>query len=381
MTSLGPLFTNLAEDAKQYGDADRALVSARRRRTLRRATGSTLAAIAVTSVLFGLPLNRPDTNAIPTTSNPASPLPSPVAEPFAATCAVSRLPLPTGYTYSTITAADPTGRLVAGLLDPDNDNRRRPALWADGQIKLLTPPGQDPSVTDINGHGAAVGGSTVRNAKGMLVTTAWHYYNGKFTTLKGENPAATAINEQGVIVGSVGMSPARWRDASAEPEILTVPDFITTPIGVTGLDEDGTMLSMPRVLWQPDGTLSRFPPKFGGVAIRQGWVSGRSGQPFAPLYRLNLRTSQLDLLDGDLTGVHSVINANGWVVGQTKDNRLQLATPSRHLDLLPPPGNDIPDEASAAFISDDGHIIGGNFAREYGPNYELRSIAVLWHCS
>ena len=376
MTRLHMLLDDLADEAKQYGDVNRALASARHRRTLRWAAGSASATVAVASLLLGLSVGLPDAKGTTTASEPLPSPTSPVAEQFPTACVAARLPLPVGYRYSSVDAGDPTGRFMAGQLDPGNDNRRRPVFWADGQIQLPNPPGQDPMFTDINSRGAAVGTSVVRNAKGQLVTTAWYFNNGKFTILKGDKPAASAINEQGTIVGTVNTSPARWRDAGAEPEILAVPTGVDL-MEVHGLDEDGTMLGTPHVLWQPDGTPGRLPSRFAGVDIRHRWVSGTSSRAGA---RLNLQTGQLDILDGHVLGVHSVVSANGWVVGQAKDGNLRLATPNRHLDLAPP-DHDIPAEGRPAFISDDGRTIGGSFSEEVGPRYELRVIAVVWRCS
>ncbi len=373
MTRMNLLMANVAEAAKQYGDVDAALASARHRRRLGRAAVLASATVAVASILLGLSFSIPGNKATTIASKP----PSPVTELFPASCVANSLPLPTGVAYSSITAGDPTGRFIAGQLDPGDDRRRRPVFWVDGQAQLPSPPGEDPAFTDINSQGTAVGSSTIRNTKGQLVTTAWHFQNGKFTTLKGLNPTARAINEQGIIVGTVDMSPARWRDANAEPEILDVPAGIAGPLTVTGVDEDGSMLATPRVLWHADGTPSLLPSGFGGVAIRHRWLSGRSSQTGA---RLNLRTGQLEMLDGNLLGLFSVISANGWVAGQSKDDKLRLAIPSRHLELLPP-SRGLPAKGKPVFISDDGRTVGGLFEEEFGPNREYRAIAVVWRCT
>ncbi|MEU6078363.1 hypothetical protein [Micromonospora sp. NPDC047074] len=366
---------SLAEEAKQYGDTERALASARRRRSLRRVAVSASATVAVASVVLGLSAGLPDTEVTATASKP--PPSSPVAEQFPGACVAARLPLPAGYRYGAVSAGDPTGRFMAGQLDPGDDSRRRPVFWADGRIQLPSPPGLDPGFTDINSRGAAVGTSTVRDTKGQLVTTAWYFHNGKFTTLKGERAAASAINEQGVIVGTVNMAPARWRDVGAEPEILSLPPGVADLLEVHGIDEDGSMLGIPRVLWHPDGTPGRLPAGFAGLDIRHRWVSGSASRSGA---RLDLRTGRVEILDGQLQGVSSLISANGWVAGQAKDGTFRLATPSRHLDLAPP-DRDMPAHGRLAFISDDGRTIGGVFGEEEKAGDGYRAISVVWRCS
>lgn len=139
------------------------------------------------------------------------------------------LPVPDGVTRSAVTGGDLTGRYLSGeaVTDSSPYPRFQPLLWVAGRLHVL--PTQDlaptvlVAVTDVNGHGVAIGARMVDYSS--FHTDAWTYRNGRFTLLPGIRPtddAQAAPRLSGC--ARMGSWPRRGPGRGS-----TSPDAISTP--------------------------------------------------------------------------------------------------------------------------------------------------------
>jgi hypothetical protein len=378
MTGLSELFHDLADEAKCYDVTEGVLRGARRRRRMRLAAAPAALVAVVALVAAGLSA-RPETRRAPLATPPASPS---AARVLPKACVPQVLPLAPGYAYGLVAGGDPTGRLLVGVLDLSGE-RARSVIWADGQIQLLSPPGRQASVADINSSGVAIGNSLVMS-RNWEVNSAWAYHDGEYTVLKGERAQVSAINEQGVIVGNVDGRPALWRSVTAQPELLALPfapeDFVSA--NAFGVADDGTVIGVSNdsrppaaLLWRPDGTLDTLPQARLFSSISAGWVTGVDA---TGLVRWNLRTRQVEPV-ATLGGVNALVNAQGWMAGATGDGGLAVVAGAEQLKLPAPPGA-LQPQAVVSVLSDDGRTVAGWFGGD--PKTEqFEAMPVVWHCS
>jgi hypothetical protein len=213
------------------------------------------------------------------------------------------LPVPDGVTRSAVTGGDLTGRYLSGeaVTDSSPYPRFQPLLWVAGRLHVL--PTQDlaptvlVAVTDVNGHGVAIGARMVDYSS--FHTDAWMYRNGRFTLLPGIRPTddtqALAINSHGDVVGTSNdytVSPVVNRgvvwpaDHPGTVRVLTIPGEPTAETTGFGVDEDGTVIGYRNhppdqipYIWPPHAVAFPLtaPAGTGGLdafAIRNGWVAG-----------------------------------------------------------------------------------------------------------
>ncbi|MEU7901439.1 hypothetical protein [Actinoplanes sp. NPDC049118] len=209
----------------------------------------------------------------------------PAPEPLPV-CVATELPMGK-YSSVQVTAADPTGRYIAGRANPIAGMKSALIVWHDNTIAEIVK--RDKLViTDFDTRGVGVGFE-------INGSRAYVYRNGALTPLKGDRVEARAINEAGVIVGaSISNSarrPVRWASATADPEPLPMPAGVTGALAVD-LAEDGTIVGRTDdhggYLWLPDGTHRPIaPPEIGGTPaygfeprrLRGGWVYGEASFP------------------------------------------------------------------------------------------------------
>ncbi len=361
---LHEMLDDLAGEAKLYDVTDRALTVSRRRRGRRRIAAAA-GATTVVSVVIGLSLIRPGLQAPPGGLAPTSAAPAPPPK-LPTACVQQNLPLPADTNSAGLTGGDPTGRILLGHADPETV-----LIWVDGQPQQTPrPPGRDAFFHDVNSRGLVVGDSMVTSGN-PEIRQAWVYRDGIYTLLKGGGDTrANAINEQGVIVGSRGGRPVVWRSPDAQPQELPMHEGATSG-EATNLDEDGTIIGRQEpgapLIWAPDGTPRTLPSAGYFVTIRNGWVTGISTGN--KLVRWNLRTGAMQQLASDLPGGPSIIvNALGWVVGQTREFKLRITDAESYFDLPSGAGR-------AVTFSDDGQTVGGIVAGK-PPG----SIPVVWRC-
>ncbi|GIH04182.1 hypothetical protein Rhe02_22490 [Rhizocola hellebori] len=377
MTGLSELFHDLADEAKFYDVTEGALRGARRRRRARLAAAPVAVVSVAAVVVAGLTAradSRPGPGPQATPSVTASP-----ARVLPEACVPQVLPLADGYTQGMVVGGDPTGRLLVGSLDVSRE-RTRSVIWADGKIQLLSPPGTEFGVTDINSSGTAVGNS-LDGPQGKEVSVAWVLHDGQYTTLKGEAAQAYAINSHGVIVGNVKGKPAVWRSLTAEPQLLqTNAPAAAVYVGAAyDIDDDGYItgrVDTPRMspaLWRPDGTLDSLPDAVDLAAISNGWVLGTSRSGPA---RWNLRTRRMDpISQAGLTR----INAQGWMAGIHSYKKVMLVAENEALQLPVPAG--VPTEQAAmTFLSDDGLTLAGWYGGDPTGD-EVVAVPVMWRCA
>jgi hypothetical protein len=308
------------------------------------------------------------------------------------TCTIARLPEPKEASMSIVTAADPTGRYVAGRGYPEGDTLVRDVVvWDRGVPKPVNMPGIDQQLADFNSSGVAVGFSFDEETWEAL--TPWRYHDGVLSPLPGvESGIAVAINERGDILGSVGTSqrpPFWWPAGGGGPVDLPVPEG-ALQVDAFDIDEDGTIVGVATdaefidraVVWQPGEGAKVLPvpagagPNSRAFGIRNGWVTGFAfTQEFemTPL-RWNLRTGEVRafpqfFIRPDMANMH------GWLVGSGMDGRGLFVSERGDLRLpgLANHGEALGDIATN--VSDDGRRIAGQALDAGG---EIR--AVQWTC-
>lgn len=377
-------------------DVARAMAEGRRRRVLRRWSGS-VALIALTSVTAG-------GGALAVAAlRDEKPLPSPVvsvspsvvaAAPAGPTgCKVARLPTD-GVRKALVTAGDRSGRYHVGRLYNTTENT---IIWKDGRIQTKVDfPGSDATFYDITTAGIAVGSSYIREDQQQ----AYVYRAGRMTPLDGEHTAAFAINDAGTVVGSIGEVlhevPARWDSVTAKVTRLPLPAGIT--LGrARGIAENGTVVGTVSrdgmedsgYLWLPDGTgrTMELPTVKGQKAdmfwpesITDGWVLGRavfdapdgSWRDFAPLrYRIS---------DGAYRELSARVDVTG---GQLADNGWVLASQDRPVivagsEVVKLPAYKKLRDYWVSSLSANGRVAAGYSTG--GDVDEIGTEPILWTC-
>ena len=380
-------------------DVARAMADGRRRRRNRWwATGTAVAALTATTATGGTlavaALDRPAP--VP---RPVVTVPSAVAPPSAAPprgperCAVTRLPTD-GVDKAVVTGGDPSGRWQAGRLYTGRSGQRYPlVLWKDGTIAARPEmPGADPSLTDVNRSGAAVGWAFPGEQP-----RAYLYAGGRMRQLRGGSGEAHAINDAGVVVGSLRQKngitsvAARWASATAPAEPLPLPAG-TDDSSAIDVDEDGTILgvvdnralrgSRTGYLWSPDGAVRAIPlPEIDGVratffwpeSIRGGWVAGRAGiaKPGSmtfTAFRYRITTGEYERLPAG-SGMPDRVAANGWVLSTGSGVFLVSDAGTTRL-----PDHRDGGDYQMAGLSDDGLVAAGHLIAD-GRNQPL-----VWRC-
>ncbi|GIJ69237.1 hypothetical protein [Virgisporangium ochraceum] len=315
------------------------------------------------------------------------------------TCGMSLLPVPDRL-GGTVTAADPTGRIIVGQSYLDGGHKQI-LMWRDGKVRKLPIVGSLTVLTDVNSRATAVG------MQDSPVGPAPMAYHGGAATMMATGGAdggeAAGVNEAGTIAGTLGQHPhsgvpARWAAPGSEPERLPLPDGYRTG-HATDIDEDGTIVGdlgdrdEPYV-WFPNGEHRPLPlPDVDGEAatsgsvraVRNGWAIGEGdysaegGYPSYRSVRWNLRTGEVMVFDR-LTRLVAV-NAYGWWVGAAEGAILRTATTVT--PIVGQKGKTIiienpPPATHAATISDNGRTIAGQT-----PDDERAGTAVpaVWRCT
>ncbi len=399
MTALKELLEDIARQAKVYDVTERAVVGGRRRRRLRQTAGAGVVAAIVVVTVVGLvavyDILRPQPKPPITSNSPTvAPSPSPPVGPTLPTnCVAERLPVPRGHPVnSVVSGGDPSGRFVIGRSYPD-PGEDRVLIWDNGKVRTIAMPGSDPTLRDITSTGMAVGTSFI-TIGGAEHQVAWAYRDGSMSRLRGVDADATAVNENGVIVGMVKDKPVVWRNPSAEPEFLPVPNGWR---GIAwGVDEDGTIVGRlwkpateydRAFAWLPDGTARELLPTFtingspansaNAFSIRNGWVGGTAELveeqgTWIHVVRWNLRTGEPRALHPDL-GYTRIVNAHGWMAGE---GQLGLVLVSEQESVvLPGIEGQIENYQHVESVSDDGRVLAG-----YVGIGEITPVAVMWRC-
>jgi hypothetical protein len=402
------VLTPLREDAEappgpSTVDVAEVMVRGRRRVRVRRLLGAGCAAATVLVIGAAVPIGAavlrertaasPEQPAAPGVT--ASPAPTPSGPPAPTGCTVARLTDPKRTGRSIVTGIDPTGRLILGRIYPGGD-RHQVLIWGDGVPVLVTVPGLDQSLTDVNSSGMAVGISFY--SKGVR---GWVYRAGKVTRLTGRSAVTPlATGESGLIVGSrtiakdgYSVVPVIWRSPDEPAEDLSRPG--PTWYGqAVDVAPDGTVIGLLSqrehqhsrgFLWTPDGARRQLPlpvldgeraDGFAPVSLGDRWVSGVAYYDFPGGSGFSLRPVRYDRSTGEFQGLSGGLfpeagNARGWLVGQGMAKGPSLLTDTGALDLpVVPRLND----HRATGVSDDGRVIVGQaFDKE-------RVQALVWHC-
>jgi hypothetical protein len=301
--------------------------------------------------------------------------------------------VPTGSTYTTILAMDPTGRYQAG--SGTLDDEQHALIWDGGQ---LTDTGRVDFVPlGVNASGTVSGMRATFNG---VQAVRYQISTRKMTLLQqvvnARHSQAAAINSAGLIAGDIltedgwwGRRPVIW--SGDQVTELAVPAGYNE-IGVTGLDDNGTVLGLAQfidyenavvvrtetLLWDAatPGTFRVLPGVDAGstTTLRGGRILGRSGGVPQVWNATTLAHSPLGLSAGqtatDLNAVSSTLVTNS-------DGTLALFQGSSTLRPLPMPPAQDPGMAGVTPVGvTDDDVAYGSF-NDGGSNGLL---PVRWDC-
>jgi len=383
-------------------DIPRAVRVGRRQRR-----SQTVTAVAAVAVLVG----AGTTIAVSSWRNMASAPPPQATQtagptpPMPGSCTAQRLPVPPGVSpMVAVTAADPTGRFVAGR--PLTVELRDPAvLWDGGSASTIPLAGISPTIHDINASGIATG-ETDLDEEGVR---AFVVRDGSATLLHGRDANALSINESGTIAGTVTADrrPAIWPSGVLEPERLQLAAGLSRAESIF-IDDDGTIVAgmtgsaAPHgaaVLWDTDGTPLNLNPQLpttlpdGGaraesvtvVGVRGGWIAlGFGDDPAAPGHTPPTSSVLWNHRTGEIRWLISpgAANVHGWHAGMAPEGPV---LDNGQGGLLSLPG--LADVVYGPFtvttlasLSDDGRTITGTVSGT-GSDDNGDVIPVIWHCA
>jgi hypothetical protein len=360
-------------------DVAKAMRDGRRLRRRRWWTGGTALAAATTTAVAG--------GVLATATGPDKPQPDLPPDPSMPTaCTVQRLPLG-AHTSVEVTGGDPSGTYLVGSSDPTYGKKHAVLVWRDGKLIADVPvPDVTLTMSDINGSGVAVGGSSEGSRNPYI------YRDGKVSKLRGGQGNAIAINDAGVIIGTLhkdgGPVLVRWATPDAEPQPLPA-DTSSSSDEVYDLAEDGAIIGQigglngNGYLWLPDGSqrLITPPPVDGATAFipntfRNGWIYGvvRIGRAdtgsSSVSYRYEPRSETWQPLP-ELNDPGQQPKASDALKVRVGDRLLQL----------PPytPATDNGDLALAETVSADARTFAGSTVSATA-NPELDIAPLLWRC-
>ncbi|MBV1850613.1 hypothetical protein [Catellatospora tritici] len=385
MSDLRELLTSISDHAGVYEVTERSYVLGRRRVVRRRAAWAAAGAtVAVVTLLTAM--NLPGRTA----PDPAiTPTPSPSAVTLSS-CSPAELPVHAKVRRDEFRhlTGDPSGRILAARGE-DISGDDIVAIWTDDvPTAVVKVSDQVSEVAAVSPNGIVVlAGMRLKDgSRGQTQYTslAWVYQDGTVTRLRGEDVFGSAVNTAGTVVGMAGRDLVVWRDATAEPQRLAVPEG-ATPGAPMEITDDGTVVAtlyrdgIGRLqLWSTDGTSRPLasPDTIDGAPVvdsrigqfADGWVSGtittRQGETrrrYAA--RWHLSDGEVEWFGGGPGGV-TAVNPQGWAVFQ-QDARLTLI----HADTaVPVPG--VPDYSPTtrtgmdmpiiSLISSDGRSLVGS---------------------
>ncbi len=318
-------------------------------------------------------------------------------------CVRARLPIPTGYHSTKITAMSNDGSVIAYRAVSRGPDGPRPKqlLYSGGKVSEVPMLKDYATLQDVNAAGVGVGGTFISP---KYVPYVWR--DGKMSELPTtEGGWAHAINGKGDIVGGRdrdGVSvPTRWPANGTGPVDLALPTGYRWGIA-TGIGNDGTIVGEIQVetdnsgkpkpyMWRPDGTgahlalpkgVSRADVSVGLTDIKGTWASGWLAAPSVRYggVRWNLATNTVKVVDlGDWVAV----SADGTVASHRRDSPIaayQSGTTIVDLPgLLDPADNTYRDNVVA--ISADASLLAGDvFIGEYDADEQPFTRAVTWTC-
>jgi hypothetical protein len=411
MSDLNELLADIGDRARIYDVTERALVLGRRRRNTRRLAGvGGIAAAVALSITGALVLpTRPE----PGPAAPPSPTPSPPTVALTA-CTASELPMPEGLRADTYHefGGDPSGRFQATRAT-DGKGRDFLVVWEDGSPRVVSewPKG----AVRIN---AVSSTGTVLLRAGQAELKSWVVRrDGTTTRPLGPGAVGLGINSAGVIVGQIqGNLLMTWRDATAKPVPLPVPDGMTAG-DPAAISDDGTVVTQLfegrfeqtpfrrfgpgwAYVWPPGGSPQRLalPDAIDGVKVKSsrvfqiadGWASGvlitGEGEDIRPYpARWRLGSGEVEWLAVPDRG-EGVVNPQGWAVLRAADDTTTLVRGDVAIRLTGLPGHtprpsDVTGTAPlmVSVVGPDARALFGLQVSE-GENRELVYRRLRWTC-
>lgn len=393
-------------------DPRRAIVTGRRRRRIRGVAAAAIAGIAVFAAVVVPAALAGDGSRTPGTAAESPTLTSP---PVPTGCAPTPLPMPAGVRDGRVTNGDPTGRYLVGVLA----DQSRGALWTDGKVEEIRPPGGG-KVTHVVVNSSGVVALT--SLHGEEQSRQWIRRNGTYTELA--VPAGryrvAGINARGDVIGdwiwSGGATagdvrpPLLWQAGEQQPRELAGGVGV---VAAQDIDDDGTVVGystdwvdpdashakeklgkpttpstptrMEALYWTPDGKVHQLPllaghgPTSRADLIRDGMVVGRmmtgTGRERGETVAVwHLPSGRVTTVAG--MWYASDVNQHGWMVGRTSGFTAGVYFGAEVTQLPLPPNSDY-DASSLSTISDDGRTVGGESGSTETGN---KSVPVRWNC-
>ena len=330
---------------------------------------------------YGSQAPAPDGTPTPSASQPPPPLPSAAAGPACAMAPLAGISGP-------VEVVDHTGHYtVEQRGNPDRQAKavRTAVVRKDGrQIAAVTLPSSAGTEFAVNNKGEFA--VTIRDSEKN--GTPYAYAGGKLTRLKGGAGVAATIADSGRLAGILNDQPVYWKNASAEPTRLEMPEGAVRG-GVGGIDQDGTMaghvftadMGSTALIWLPDGSTKVLPvpaqqnPTYL-VGIRDGWVVGGTSQYG---FRYNVATGRYQVLPAQGSNPQAV-GGNGSVVAAPGTQTMYVLSGDTARQLA----MDTEQKSSGITgISDDGRTVTGNsFSGIDGSGTATaeQTQAVTWTC-
>jgi hypothetical protein len=384
-------------------DIERAVTDGRRRARVRAVAGTAAAGLAVMMAVAGtaavVRTTRPHRTPSPAAAATSAPATRPAAPAEPQQCAVRVLPAPAEYAGIVTMGMDPTGRYQVGrAVGPDN--RYHPLLWTDGVLTQLDRQGTDAEVDGIvaNASGVVVWTSATMASQTQRIERTWRWENGEVA----EVTAAKGYVVKAITAGGDLYAVDEEMFRPSQARLLTVPVNGSPSVrelsggGVSAVDVGGTAVGVARTyvggdlvesaaVWLPDGSMRLLPaadgygPNVLADDVDNGWVVGHTWKGGIPkpskgsdsgsgsgsgLALPSMVALRWDLTTGarqtypDVVAAYGV-NRYGWFGGQDRSGHPVVVFGDRTLVLPTPNHADLGAGTAATFLSDDGHVVGG----------------------
>ncbi|MET8909397.1 hypothetical protein [Micromonospora sp. NPDC004551] len=337
-----------------------------------------------------------------------------IAAGAAAPCRYEQYPVPEEAWFPRVSAADPSGRVLAGRAEVSNKAveqvRSYLLLWDRGRPSLIDlPEVRGATVNAVNASGVVVGTSRRQDDESRV---SWVYRDGRLRHLSPppgyDQTLPLAVNDRGDILGissavGRGSTPVVWPAGSeGPPRILRGPDRgrvigwtadgtvvwfvpepsagVKVPAEIRFLRADGSSALRPVPAgWSP-GSM-----RFEQLPMRGDWVAGiipGAGEKSPPAV-LNLRTGELIVYHGLDTRNHFSVVArpDGGVLAGVPGQGWKLVDRDGTTRSVPLPAGADPEYGPQPLLIDDaGTIHGAVHPADPGSRRADQDVPTVWRC-
>jgi hypothetical protein len=302
-------------------------------------------------------------------------------------CKVRPLHVAAGTTSSTVTAGDPSGRLLVGdLRDPSGLHA---VIWRNRDFDVLDIPLADVELTSVSPNGTVAGWGQQTGSSRPFVVTPVGTYVALGALQAGHNALATGVRDDGTVTGFADSAsrfgqPVVWApDSYDHPTVLSVPGAAS--VEIVGMAANGTIAGSTygtelaaSYTWSTHLDRQRLDGTAGGTSVSVRAVASRfaAGIERDPdtgtttILRWHLATGTIDAVPDPMLAIHAV-NRSGVIGGQIFGGTAALLDGD---DFVYLPPLDAGQAASVATVSSSGKAAG--FSRTAAGVVT----AVTWRC-